>query len=77
MASYPAQYEDGAFRLSSPLPLRRGERVQLIVSRCPDPTRWNFDRLANARENSQHEDETLSKTGLDSWVQELDGEDRK
>jgi predicted DNA-binding antitoxin AbrB/MazE fold protein len=41
-----ARYEKGLMRLTKPLALRPGERVNLIVVRRPDPDRWNVDRLA-------------------------------
>ncbi|MBI4476508.1 MAG: antitoxin family protein, partial [Acidobacteria bacterium] len=46
MRPVDALYENGLFRPVSPLPLRSGERVALIVVRRPDPTRWDFSRLA-------------------------------
>src|SRR2546425_10385337 len=46
MRPVDALYENGLLRPVSPLPLRSGERVALIVIRRPDPRRWDFTRLA-------------------------------
>src|SRR5213596_1129358 len=46
MRPVDALYENGLLRPLSPLPLRSGERVALIVVRRPDPRRWDFTRLA-------------------------------
>jgi predicted DNA-binding antitoxin AbrB/MazE fold protein len=46
MRPVDALYKDGVLRPVSPLPLRAGERVALIVVRRPDSTRWDFTRLA-------------------------------
>lgn len=68
-----ARYEEGSLRLTSPLPLRPGERVCLIVMRLPDPGRWNLDRLSR---HGQDEDLTLAQAGIAEWVDMLDAEDR-
>ena len=43
-----ALYENGLLRPMSPLSLRAGERVAVIVVRRPDAARWNMVRLARA-----------------------------
>ncbi|MCC7125185.1 MAG: DUF104 domain-containing protein [Acidobacteria bacterium] len=72
MGPVDAQYEDGLLRLTSPLPLRSGERVALIVVRKPDPARWDFARI------SAHADDdlALAEAGLEEWAAALDREDR-
>ena len=69
-----AQYEDGFLKPIQPLPLRRGERVGLIVVRRPDPARWDLKRLAAT---STGEDIALANAGLDDWADQLDEEDRR
>ena len=44
-----AEYEKGMLKPSTPLTLRPGERVHLIVMRQPDPKRWDLSRLAQSR----------------------------
>ena len=56
-----------------PLPLRAGERVNLIVVRRPDANRWNLGRL---KEIANEEDITLTEQGLTDWAAKLDEEDR-
>ena len=56
----------------SPLPLRSGERVALIVVRRPDASRWNFAQLASHGDD----DLALAEAGLDDWAAALDREDR-
>ena len=68
-----ASYESGILRPSEPLPLRQGERVNLIVVRQPDPSRWNLARL---KECSQDTDTPLAEQGLADWAKALDDEDR-
>ena len=68
-----ARYEKGLLRPTKPLPLRPGERVNLIVVRRPDPNRWNLDRLAKT---SSPDDTALSEEGLADWSAKLDEEDR-
>jgi predicted DNA-binding antitoxin AbrB/MazE fold protein len=46
MRTVEALYEDGLLKPQTPLSLRPGERVGVIVVRQPDPSRWNLDRLA-------------------------------
>jgi len=43
-----AEYEKGMLKPSTPLTLRPGERVHLIVMRQPDPKRWDLSRLARS-----------------------------
>ena len=68
-----ARYEKGLLRPTTPLPLRPGERVNLIVVRRPDSRRWNLDQLAKT---SAKEDLDLAEQGLADWSVELDKEDR-
>jgi len=72
MRPIDALYENGVLRPVSPLSLRSGERVGLIVVRRPDPSRWNLSRLA------QHGDDdlALAEAGLDEWAAALDGDPR-
>jgi predicted DNA-binding antitoxin AbrB/MazE fold protein len=72
VAVIEAEYEDGVLRLSKPLHLRQGERVEVIVKRRPDPSRWDLERLARS---SRTEDEQLSRAGLDRWEHVLKDED--
>jgi predicted DNA-binding antitoxin AbrB/MazE fold protein len=72
MRNIEARYEDGVLRPSERLPLRPGERVNLIVVRCPDPSRWNLERLASV----PHRDELeLTEQGLADWSESMDVED--
>jgi predicted DNA-binding antitoxin AbrB/MazE fold protein len=71
MRPVDALYENGLLRPLSPLPLRSGERVALIVVRRPDPRRWDFTRLAKHGDD----DLALAEAGLDEWAAALDGED--
>jgi hypothetical protein len=41
--------------------------------RHPDPSRWDFKRLAQAAD----EDVALASSGLDAWVDNLETEDRR
>lgn len=68
-----ARYEDGLLRPTEPLPLRPGERVNLIVVRRPDPGRWDLDRLAKIANEG---DLALAEQGLADWAETLDREDR-
>ena len=72
MRPVDALYENGLLRPVSPLSLRSGERVALIVVRQPDASRWDFTRLA------AHADDDLAvaEAGLDEWAAALDREDR-
>lgn len=73
MSPVEARYENGLLKPAKPLHLRPGEMVGLIVVRRPDPSRWNFTRLARGAA----EDESFASTGLDAWADELEGEDRR
>ena len=68
-----ARYEEGLLKPTEPLPLRSGERVNLIVVRRPDPNRWNLDR---PKESANEEDIALAEQGLADWSAKLDEEDR-
>jgi hypothetical protein len=59
---------------STPLPLRPGEHVQLIVMRQPDPKRWDLSRLAG---KPAADEADLTKQGLEGWTANLDAEDRR
>ena len=72
MRPVEALYENGLLRPVSPLPLRSGERVALIVVRRPDPSRWDVERLTAHGED----DIALAEAGLDEWAAALDREDR-
>jgi predicted DNA-binding antitoxin AbrB/MazE fold protein len=64
-----AQYQDGILRPSEPLSLRPGERVNLIVVRRPDLSRWDLPKLAMT---SGDEDLSLAEQGLAEWDAGLD-----
>lgn len=68
-----AQYDNGVLRPIQHLGLRTGERVNLIVVRRPDPSRWDLDRLAKT---AQDEDGDLAEQGLSGWSAELDAAER-
>ena len=72
MRPVDALYENGLLRPVSPLPLRSGERVALIVVRRPDSSRWDFARLTAHADD----DLALAEAGLDEWAAALDREDR-
>jgi predicted DNA-binding antitoxin AbrB/MazE fold protein len=72
MGPVDALYENGVLRPVSPLPLRAGERVALIVVRRPDASRWDPTRLAA----HAIDDLALAQAGLDEWAAALDREDR-
>jgi predicted DNA-binding antitoxin AbrB/MazE fold protein len=67
-----ARYEEGLLKPETPLALRQGERVALIVVRHPDPKRWDLDRLAKT---GAAEDLELAEQGLADWADALDRED--
>ncbi len=73
MRTVEARYEVGLLRPETPLALRNGERVALIVVRQPDSRRWNLDRLAKS---STGEDLALAEQGLGERADALDAEDR-
>lgn len=69
-----AEYEKGMLKPSTPLALRPGERVHLIVMRQPDSKRWNLSRLA---QRSAADETVLAEQGLEGWAADLDEEDRR
>ena len=72
MRPVDAFYENGLLRPVSPLPLRSGERVALIVVRRPDSSRWDLARLVAHGD----EDLALAEAGLEEWAAAPDREDR-
>jgi predicted DNA-binding antitoxin AbrB/MazE fold protein len=72
VAVVQAEYQDGVLRPVKPLRLRQGERVQIIVKRQPDPSRWDLERLART---TRAEVEDLAAAGLGDWVRSLKDED--
>ena len=72
MGPIDALYENGVLRPTSPLPLRSGERVALIVMRRSELDRWDSARLAAHAD----EDLGLAQAGLEEWAVALDREDR-
>ena len=73
MTLVEARYEKGLLKPTRPLPLRPGERVNLIVVRQPDPSRWNLDRLQKL---SSVEDLELAERGIADWSARLDEQDQ-
>jgi predicted DNA-binding antitoxin AbrB/MazE fold protein len=71
MRPVDALYENGLLRPVSPLPLRSGERVAVIIVRRPDSKRWDVAKLAAHGDD----DIALAEAGLDEWVAALAGED--
>ncbi len=71
MRAIEAEFENGFLKPTQPLPLRPGERVNLVVIRKADPNRWNLEKLAHGN----HEDVELASAGLDDWSKRLDRED--
>ena len=67
-----AEYEKGMLKPSTPLALRPGERVHLIVMREPDLKRWNLSRFA---QNPAADEAALTEQGLEGWAANLDQED--
>lgn len=67
-----ARYEEGLLKPETPLALKPGERVALIVVRHPDPRRWDLERLAKS---GAGEDRVLAERGLAEWADALDRED--
>lgn len=74
MAVIEAEFQDGILRPKRPLRLRSGEQVSLVVVRCPDPARWNIQRLESLNGS---EEEELAEEGLDDWQAALEREDRR
>jgi predicted DNA-binding antitoxin AbrB/MazE fold protein len=67
-----AEFDKGMLKPSTPLALRPGERVHLIVMRQADPKRWDLSRLAQP----PAADETLlAELGPEGWAANLDAED--
>jgi predicted DNA-binding antitoxin AbrB/MazE fold protein len=73
MRPIEAFYEDGQLKLKTPLPLRQGEHVGVVLLRYPDPKRWNLERLAKV---GRDEDLALAEQGLAQWCDALDAEDQ-
>lgn len=73
MRPIEARYENGLLKPETPLTLRPGERVALIVVRRPDPKRWDLERLAKS---GADEELALSEQGLAEWADALDAEAR-
>jgi predicted DNA-binding antitoxin AbrB/MazE fold protein len=69
-----AEYEKGMLKPTTPLALRPGERVHLIVMRQPDAKRWDLSRLS---QNPAADEADLTKQGLEAWAANLDEEDRR
>jgi predicted DNA-binding antitoxin AbrB/MazE fold protein len=72
MDQIEARYEDGVLKPTSPIALRPGERVRLIVVRLADPNRWVLDRLSRL---GAAEDIELSSLSLDEWATALEDEE--
>lgn len=72
MKALEAQYEHGVLRPSENLGLRPGERVDIMVHRRADRSRWDLARLAQLSD----EEIALAEQGLDEWSAELDAENR-
>ncbi len=68
MRQFEALYEKGLLRPTEPLPLRPGERVNLIVVRRADPKRWNVARLC---ESNTPEEIALTEAGLSEGASQL------
>lgn len=68
-----AQYDDGVLRPAERLSLRPGERVNLIVVRLPDRSRWDLTKLAKA---ANGDDVALAEQGLAQWAADLDSTER-
>jgi len=69
-----AEFEKGMFKPSTPLALRPGERVHLIVMRQPDPKRSDLSRLAPS---PAADAAVLAAQGREGWTANLDAEDRE
>ena len=59
-------------RPSEKLALRPGERVNIVVIRRPDPSRWDSARIAR----KSGDDVALTGQGLVEWAKDLDAEDK-
>jgi predicted DNA-binding antitoxin AbrB/MazE fold protein len=71
MRPIEALCEDGLLKPKTPLSLRPGEEVGVILIRHPDPRRWNLQRLAGGR----NDDLLLAEQGLAEWRDTLAAED--
>lgn len=71
MGPVDALYENGLLRPMTPLSLRPGERVGVIVVRKADPARWDLARLGAHADD----DLALAEAGLEEWATALDRED--
>lgn len=69
-----ATYENGVLRPQGHVPLRPGERVNLLVVRESDPARWDLDRL---RATALDEDDGLTEQGMEDWLDQLEAEDQR
>lgn len=67
-----AQSESGLLKPTTPLALRPGECVHLIVVRQPDPKRKDRARLAKL---DPADDVALTLQGLENWAANLEVED--
>lgn len=74
MRPVEAVYEDGLLKPETPLSLKQGERVSLLIVRHSDPKRWDLERLAKG---GLEEDRILAEEGLADWTAALDAEDRR
>lgn len=72
MRPVEAHYDAGVLTLATPLPLRPGERVAVVLVQLPDPSRWNMERMAT---EAPAEDSTLAESGLSGWADAFDRED--
>jgi predicted DNA-binding antitoxin AbrB/MazE fold protein len=69
-----AEYEKGMLKPSTPLTLRPGDRVHLIVMRQPDPKRWDLSRLGRT---PAAEEAVLAEQDREGWAANLDAGDRQ
>ena len=69
-----AQFEDGVLRPVERLGLRPGERVNLIVVRRPDSSRWDLARLAKT---ANGDGIVLAEQGLAEWADGLEESERR
>ena len=72
MSIIEAEFENGVLRPSSPLRLRPGERVGIVLVRRPDALRWDVERLAKT---PSAEEKALTEEGLGEWGAAIDRED--
>ena len=72
MSLIEAEFENGVLRPTSPLRLRPGERVGIMVVRRPDPSRWDLNRLSKPAADDEG---SLANAGLADWGAALDRED--